>query len=59
MSTYRACYWIDKKGGEVRLTGPEQAHWPDDALEDVARAEAERVGLDLSRGYLIIGDWTD
>lgn len=58
-NVYRACYWTDGEGGEVRLTGPEHAHLPDDELEAVARAEAEKVDLDLSYGRLVIGDWTD
>src|SRR5690606_21027824 len=55
---YRACYWTDGRG-EIRLTGPEHASLSDSELEVVARAEAEHVGLDLSYGHLIIGDWTD
>lgn len=58
-TTYRACYWTDGQVAEVRLTGPENAHLPDDRLEAVARAEAEGMGLDLSYGRLVIGDWTD
>ncbi len=58
-TTYRACYWTDDRGAEVRLTGPEHAHLPDDELEASARAEAEHAGLDLSYGRLVIGDWTD
>jgi len=58
-TTYRACYWTDDRGAEVCLTGPENAHLPDDRLEGVARFEAEGIGLDLSYGRLVIGDWTD
>ena len=57
-TTYRACYWTDDLV-EVRLTGPEHAHLPDDELEAAARAEAEHVGLDLSSGRLAVADWTD
>lgn len=60
MSTiYRACYWTDGDGVKVCLTGPALARLPDDMLEAVARAEAKHVGLDLSYGRLVIGDWTD
>lgn len=59
MPAYRACYWQDGAGGEVRLTGPEHARLPDDQLEAVARALAEDVGLDSSFGRLVIGGWTD
>lgn len=58
MSTYRACYWTDEEGGEIRLTGPEHANMPDDELVATARANAD-ADLDLSRGRLVIGDWTD
>lgn len=58
-SAYRACYWTDDRVAEVRLTGPEHAHLPPEELITSARAEAEKVGLDLSRGRLVIGDWTD
>jgi len=56
---FRAAYWTDGKGAEVRLTGPEHAHLSDEDLLAEARAEAERVGLDLSYGEIVIGEWAD
>lgn len=58
-TTYRACYWTDAEGGKVCLTGPEHASLPDADLEAVARAEAEHFGMDLSYGWLVIGNWAD
>lgn len=58
-TTYRACYWTDGRGGEVRLTGPEDAELPDDELEAEARACAELAGLDLTGGRLVIGNWRE
>lgn len=58
--TYRAAYWLsDDRQGEIVLTGPEHAHLDDDALEAEARAEAEREGVDLSGGSIVIGEWRD
>lgn len=52
-------YWTDGKGAEVRLTEPEYALLLDKFLLVEARAEAERVGLDLSYSKMVIGEWAD
>ena len=57
--TYRAAYWTDGQGGELVLTAPEHAHLSDEELLAEARAEAERVGLDLSDGRIEVGEWYD
>jgi len=57
--TYRAAYWTDGHGGELVLTAPEHAHLSDEELLAEARAEAERVGLDLSDGRIEVGEWYD
>lgn len=56
--TFRAAYWTDGQG-ELLLTLP--AHWsvPDEVLLTEALAEAERIGLDLSYGWIEVGLWTD
>lgn len=43
----------------MRLTEPEHALLLDKALLAEARAEAERVGLDLSYSEMVIGEWAD
>lgn len=59
-NTYRAAGWVaDDRSGEVRLTGEHQKNLSDEELFAEARAEAEREGLDLSGGEIVIGDWTD
>jgi len=41
------------------LTLPEHAHLSDDDLLAEAMAEAERQGMDLSYGQIVIGVWTE
>lgn len=53
---YRAAYWTDGLG-EVVLTGPEHQHLPDDELFDEASRLAKDVGIDLSRGRIVVGLW--
>jgi len=57
-TTYRAAYWTDGKA-EIVLTLPEHAHLSDDDLLAEAMAEAERQGMDLSYGQIVIGVWTE
>lgn len=57
--TYRAAYWTDGKGAEVVLTLPEHAQLSDAELIAEARRYAEEVGLDLSYGEIVIGEWTE
>ena len=59
MTTYRAAYWTDGKGAEVVLTLPGHVHLSDDDLLAEARRYAEEVGLDLSYGEILIGEWTE
>lgn len=58
-TTYRAAYWTDGQGAEIVLTLPEHAHLSDDDLLAEAMAEAERQGMDLSYGQIVIGIWTE
>jgi len=57
-TTYRAAYWTDGQA-EIVLTLPEHAHLSDDDLLAEALAEAERQGMDLSYGQIVIGIWTE
>jgi len=59
MVTYRAAYWTDRRGAEVVLTLPEHASLSDEDLLAEARREAERVGLDLTYGEIVIGEWRE
>jgi len=59
MATYRAAYWTDGKDAEVVLTLPEHAHLSDEELIAEARRYAEEVGLDLSYGTIVVGEWED
>ena len=58
MTTYRAAYWTDGKGAEVVLTLPEHSALSDEELIAEARRYAEEIGLDLSYGEIVIGEWT-
>jgi len=59
MTTYRAAYWTDGKGAEVVLTLPEHAGLSDEELIAEAKRYAEEIGLDLSYGEIVIGEWTE
>jgi len=59
MMTYRAAYWTNGKGAEVVLTLPEHAHLSDEELIAEATRYAEEVGLDLSYGEIVIGEWAE
>lgn len=59
MTTYRAAYWTDEKGAEVVLTLPEHAHLSNEKLIAEAQRYAEEIGLDLSCGEIVIGEWTE
>lgn len=58
-TVFRAAYWTDHQGGEIVLTLPEQSHLSDSKLLAEARAEAESACLDLNRGDIVIGRWTE
>ncbi len=64
MTTIRTAYWTETEydgqassGGELALTGLEHAELSDDDLLTEACVEADRQGIDLSVGRLLIGDW--
>lgn len=57
MTTYRAAYWTDEQGAEVVLTLPEHAHMNDEDLLAEAQRYAEEIGLDMSYGEIVIGEW--
>lgn len=60
MKTYRACYWISSNcQADVLLTCEDQSHMTDDELLKIALRNAGEVGLDLSTGSLVIGEWTE
>ena len=72
LNTYRACYYLSPDGqGEVVLTAPEEAEWPDDQLIERAVKEAydtDLIGTDEDacqiseaalRAGLRIGLWQD
>lgn len=63
MSAYRAAisYSDDDahRQGGVRLTGPEHASLPDEALLAEARAEARRAGLSEEECEIEIGEWRE
>ena len=59
MVAYRAAYWTDERGAEVVLTLPEHEHLSDEDLLAEAMAEAERQGMDLSYGQIVIGEWAE
>jgi hypothetical protein len=59
MATYKAAYWTDGKGAEVVLTLPEHAHLSNEELIAEALREAEKVGLDMSYGEIVVDDWTE
>jgi hypothetical protein len=60
MKSYRACYWVsDDHQADVVLTCEYQADLPDEFLFALARRNASEVGMDLSTGSLVIGEWTE
>jgi len=59
MTMYRAAYWTDGRGAEIVLTLPEHAHLSDEDLLAEARRYAEEVGLELSYGEIVIGEWAE
>lgn len=59
MKTYKAAYWKNEHGAEIVLTLPEQARLNDEELIEEAIKEAEKIGLDLSSGEILIGNWTE
>jgi hypothetical protein len=59
-STYRAVYWLSSdKQSEIVLTTPGESSLPEEDLLAVARKEAGNIGLDISGGSLVVGDWTE
>ena len=59
MTTYRAAYWTDEQGAEVVLTLPEHAELSNEELITEALRYAKEIGLDLSYGEIVIGEWTE
>lgn len=58
--TYRAAYWLsDDKQADVRLTTEDQQHLSEHKLIEAAKAEAEKIGLDLAGGEIVVGQWTE
>lgn len=58
--TYRAAYWVSEdRQAEVVLTTESHAELPDHLLIAEAAKAANAVGVDLSTGEIVIGDWTD
>jgi hypothetical protein len=59
-TTYRAAYFLSTDTqGEVVLTTETQSHLSDAELVAAAQHVAEDVGLDLSGGAIVIGDWRE
>ena len=56
---YRAAYWTGGRGAEVVLTLPEHSDMSDEELIAEARRYAEEVGLDLSYGEIVVGEWME
>ena len=57
---YRAAYTKDTDHrGEICLTAPSERDLPDERLMEIALAEAQSAGLDLSADEITIGEWTD
>ena len=56
---YVAAYWLSRdKQTEVVLTRPEDSDKSDDELLDLALEEAEKTGLEIGCGKIVIGPWT-
>lgn len=59
MATYKAAYWTDGNGVEILLTLTEHAKLSDKELAEEGLKEAKKIGLDLSYGNIVIGEWTE
>ena len=59
MTMYRAAYWTDGRGAEIVLTLPEHSHFSDEELLAEAQWSARELGLDLSYGEIVVGEWEE
>src|SRR5690606_3852516 len=56
---YRAAYWTDGRGAEIVLTLPEHSDMSDEELIAEARRYVVDVGLDISNGEIVVGEWME
>ena len=59
-TTYRAAFWTslsDSMAGVV-LTTPEESHLSDAELIDIAKKAADEIGMDISFGEILVGDYS-
>ena len=58
--TFRAAVWVAANCfSDLRLTSEDQAHLSDEELMAAALEEAKNNDVDLNKGQIHIGDWTE
>jgi len=59
-TTYKAAGWFSEdKQSSVRLTTEDQSTLSNDKLIELAKNEAEKVGLETGDGEIIVADWSE